>query len=314
MFVLPGLVAAGTALLGDTTDAALIGLLVGASASFEGAAQSWLAGPRSRGNMRPDATFKGVYGIVTLATVAIAWAAGEVTGLLAAGATAFGAAAAAVVAARHLPRGRWLERTLSDDHAGRRFFQTTLLTSLFLSADVLIVGAILGSAKLAPYALATKLVGALAVLPIATLRVSLSWSARGEGPSARDEVRTGARLGVVIAIAAAAAGPFVASILFGHAYGHAMADPLRILSLNLFLVAIQAPLAGRHLGAGDTALVARAAALTLGLALVLITVGTLTIGTAGAALGVLLAQAGGSVPYVRARARDGWSLRDLVPA
>jgi Na+-driven multidrug efflux pump len=93
-----------------------------------------------------------------------------------------------------------------------------------------------------------------------------------------------------------------------------MADPLRILALNLFLVAIQAPLVGRHLGAGDTALVARAAALTLGLALVLIPVGTLTIGTAGAALGVLLAQAGGSIPYLRVRARDGWSLRDLVPA
>jgi O-antigen/teichoic acid export membrane protein len=315
LIVLPGLIAAGTALLGDTSDRALIGLLVGASASFEGAAQSWLAGPRSRGNMRPDATFKGVYGALTLAAVAIAWAAGEVTGLLAAGATAFGAAVAAALAARHLPAGRrWVERAVSDPPAARRFFQTTLLTSLFLSADVLIVGAILGSAKLAPYALATKLVGALAVLPIATMRVSLSWAARGEGPTARDEVRTGARLGLAIAIAAAAAGPFVASLLFGHGYGHAMADPLRILALNLFLVAIQAPLVGRHLGAGDTALVARAAALTLGLALVLIPVGTLTIGTAGAALGVLLAQAGGSIPYLRVRARDGWSLRDLVPA
>jgi O-antigen/teichoic acid export membrane protein len=127
-------------------------------------------------------------------------------------------------------------------------------------------------------------------------------------------VRTGARLGLAIAILGVAAGPFAASILFGSGYGHAMADPLRLLSLNLFVVAIQAPLAGRHLGAGDTRLVARAAALTLGLALVLITAGTLTIGTAGAALGVVLAQAGGSIPYVRARARDGWSARDLVPS
>jgi O-antigen/teichoic acid export membrane protein len=315
LILLPGVVAAGTALLGDTSDRALIGLLVGASASFEGAAQSWLAGPRSRGNMRPDATFKGVYGAVTLGAVAILWWAGELTGLLAAAATAAGAGVAAVIAARHLPAGRrWVERVVSDPPAGRRFFQTTLLTSIFLSADVLIVGAILGSAKLAPYALATKLIGALAVLPVATMRVSLSWAARGEGPTARDEVRIGARLGLVLAIAGVAAGPFVASLLFGHGYGDAMSDPLRILSVNLFVVAIQAPLAGRHLGAGDTALVARAAAITLGLALVLIPVGTVTIGTAGAALGVLLAQAGGSVPYVRARVRDGWSLRDLVPA
>ena len=203
---------------------------------------------------------------------------------------------------------------MSDPPAGRRFLQTTILTSAFLSADVLIVGTVLGSAKLAPYALATKLVGALAVLPVATMRISLSWAARGEGPSARDEVRTGARLGLAIAVGGVVAGPFVASILFGHGYGHAMTDPLRILALNLFVVAIQAPLAGRHLGAGDTALVARAAALTLALALVLIPVGTLTIGTAGAAGGVLLAQVGGSIPYLRARARDGWSLRDLVPA
>jgi O-antigen/teichoic acid export membrane protein len=314
LIVLPVLVAAGTALFGDTSDSALIGLLVGASASFEGAAQSWLAGPRSRGNMRPDAIFKGVYGTVTLAVVAIAWAAGGLTGLLAAAATAGGAAVAAALAARHLPRARWVERSLSDARAGRRFFQTTLLTSLFLSADVLIVGAILGSAKLAPYALATKLIGALAVLPIATLRVSLSWAARGEGPSARDEVRTGARLGLAIAVAGVAAGPFVASILFGHGYAHAMTDPLRLLALNLFVVAIQAPLVGRHLGAGDTVRVTRAAALTLALALVLIPVGTLTIGTAGAALGVLLAQLGGSLPYVSARAHDGWSLRDLVPS
>jgi hypothetical protein len=59
--------------------------------------------------------------------------------------------------------------------------------------------------------------------------------------------------------------------------------------------------------------VARAAAITLGTALVLIPVGTLAIGTAGAALGVLLAEAAGAVPYLRSRARDGWSARDLVP-
>jgi O-antigen/teichoic acid export membrane protein len=315
LVLLPGVVAAGTALLGDTSDRALIGLLVGASASFEGATQSWLAGPRSRGNMRPDATFKAVYGAVTLAAVAIAWWAGELTGLLAAGATAAGAAVAAAIALRHLPAGsRWVQRAVADPPAGRRFFQTTLLTAIFLSADVLIVGAALGSAKLAPYALATKLVGALAVLPIATMRVSLSWSARGEGPSAAQEVRTGARLGAVVAIAGAVAGPFVASILFGDRYADPMTDPLRILALNLFLVAITAPLAGRHLGAGDTALVARGAAVTLGVALVLIPLGVLALDTAGAALGVLLAQAAGLVPYVRARARDGWSLRDLVPA
>jgi O-antigen/teichoic acid export membrane protein len=315
LFLLPLVVAAATQLFGATSDRALIGLLVGASASFEGAAQSWLAGPRARGNMRPDAIFKGVYGAITLAIVSIAWAAGELTGLLAAAATAAGAGVAAGLAARHLPAGlRWVERALADPPAARRFLQTTVLTSIFLSADVLIVGAILGSAKLAPYALATKIVAALAVLPVATMRVSLSWAARGEGPTAREEVRTGARLGLAMAVAGVAAGPFVASILFGHGYADAMSDPLRLLALNLFFVAIQAPLVGRHLGAGDTALVARAAALTLGLALVLIPVGTLAIGTAGAALGVLLAQAGGSIPYLRARERDGWSLRDLVPA
>jgi O-antigen/teichoic acid export membrane protein len=315
LLLLPLLVAAATALFGATSDRALIGLLVGASASFEGAAQTWLAGPRSRGNMRPDATFKGVYGAVTLGTVAIVWAAGELTGLIAAAATAAGAGVAALLTARHLPAGRrWVERPVTDPPAAGRFFQTTLLTSVFLAADVLIVGAILGSAKLAPYALATKLVAALAVLPIATMRVSLSWSARGEGPSARDEVRTGARLGLAIAIAGVVAGPWVASILFGDRYADPMADPLRILALNLFLVAITAPLAGRHLGAGDTALVARGAAITLGVALVLIPLGTLTLGTAGAALGVLLAQTAGFVPYVLTRARDGWSLRDLVPS
>jgi O-antigen/teichoic acid export membrane protein len=315
LVLLPVLVAAATELFGATSDRALIGLLVGASASFEGAAQSWLAGPRSRGNMRPDATFKGVYGAVTLAAVAVLWAAGELTGLLAAASTAAGAGLAAALAARHLPAGRrWIQRPVSDPPAARRFFQTTMLTSIFLSADVLIVGAILGSAKLAPYALATKLVGALAVLPVATMRVSLSWSARGEAPSAAEEVRTGARLGLAVAIAGAVAGPFVASILFGDRYGDPMTDPLRILALNLFLVAVTAPLAGRHLGAGDTSLVARGAAITLGVALVLIPVGVLALDTAGAALGVLVAQAAGLAPYVRARARDGWRLRDLVPA
>jgi hypothetical protein len=47
---------------------------------------------------------------------------------------------------------------------------------------------------------------------------------------------------------------------------------------------------------------------------VLIPVGTLAIGTAGAALGVLLAQTAGLVPYVRRRARDGWTARDLIPS
>src|SRR5207244_3945605 len=153
------------------------------------------------------------------------WAAGELTGLLAAAATAAGAAVAAVVSARHLPAGRrWQDREVTDPPARRRFFQTTLLTSAFLSADVLIVGALLGSAKLAPYALA-----------------------------------------------------------------------------------------GGHLGAGVPALGTRAAAITLGVALVLIPVGTLAIGTAGAALGVLLAEAAGAVPYLRRRARDGWAARDLIP-
>ncbi|MEA2431911.1 MAG: hypothetical protein QOI19_2384 [Thermoleophilaceae bacterium] len=315
LVVLPVLVAAGTLLFGDTSQRLLIGLLVGASASFEGAAQSWLSGPRARGNMRPDATFKGVYGATSVSAVAIAWAAGELTGLLAAAATAAGAGVAAALAARHLPDGqRWQEREVTDPPAGRRFFQTTLLTSAFLSADVLLVGALLGSAKLAPYALATKIVAALAVLPIATLRVSLSWAARGEGPTAAAEVRTGARLGLGLALAGMAAGPFAASLLFGDHYARAMTDPLRLLALNLFVVSIKAPLAGRHLGAGDTALVARAAAITLGVALVLIPVGTLAIGTAGAALGVLLAEAAGAVPFLRSRARDGWSARDLIPS
>jgi hypothetical protein len=149
---------------------------------------------------------------------------------------------------RHLPRGsRFVERPVADAGARRRFLQTTLSTSAFLSTDVLIVGALLGSAILAPYALATKMVATLGVLPVAISRVSLSWAARGEGGGAAPELRTAARLGLAIA-------------------------------------------------------------------LVLVPVGTLAIGTAGAALAMLIAETLSAALYAGRHREDGWTLRELLPS
>ena len=314
LVALPFAAAGFTYLLGSTEHRALIGLLVGASASFEGAAQAWLAGPRVRGNMRPDATFRAIYGTVSVATVGLAWAIGDLTGVLAAAATAGGAAAGAAACLRHLPpTPRFVDRVVSDLSARRRFLQTTLSTSAFLSTDVLIVGALLGSAKLAPYALATKVVATMAVLPVAMSRVSLSWAARGERGGMLPELRAASRIGLAISLAGLAAGPFAARVLFGTHYANEMLDPLRVLALALFVVGVKSPLLGRHLGAGDTSVVARAAILALGLALVLVPVGTLAIGTVGAAIAMLIAETSGAGPYVRRRREDGWRLRDLLP-
>jgi O-antigen/teichoic acid export membrane protein len=311
---IPLLVAGATLLFGATADRAWIGLLVGASASFEGLAQVWLTGPRVRGHMRPDATFRGLYGGIALGAVAVAWAIGELSGLVGAAATAAGAAVAAAVCARHRPPApRWSDVEVSDPPARRRFLQTTLLVSAFSSADVLMVGAILGSATLAPYALVTKIIATLRVLPIATMTVSMSWAARGEAPDAAQEVRTAARLGLALALGCLAAGPLLADVLFGANYARAMVDPLRVLAFTLFVIAVKSPLIGRHLGAGDTRLVARAAAVTLGVALVLLPPAILAAESVGAAAAALAAELAGGVVYVRHRVRDGWAMRDLLP-
>lgn len=314
LVAMPLAIAGLTQLFGTTSQRALIGALVGASISFEGAAQAWLTGPRARGDMRPDATFRAVYGAVSLGVVAVVWASGDLTGLVAAAATAAGAAVGAALCLRHLPTGpRFVEREVTDAAARGRFVQTTLATSALLATDVLLVGALLGSTKLAPYALATKLVATLAVLPIALSRVSLTWAARGEHGTAASEVRVAARLGLAMALAGLAAGPLAARVLFGAHYAHAMLDPLRLLVLSMFFVAVKAPLLGRHLGAGDTALVARSAFAALVTAIVLVPAGALAIGTAGAAAAMLVAEGVGAAVYLPRRRADGWSGRDLLP-
>ena len=313
LVVMPLAIAGLTQALGTTSQRALIGLLVGASISFEGAAQAWLTGPRARGDMRPDAQFRALYGVVSVAIVAAVWATGDLTGVMAAAATATGAAVAAAICFRHLPSGpRFVEREVADPADRRRFVQTTIATSAFLATDVILVGALLGSTKLAPYALAAKVVATMAVLPIALSRVSLSWAARGEQDTAA-EVRVAARLGLAMTLAGVAAGPLTARVLFGAHYAHAMLDPLRLLALTMFFVSIKAPLLGRHLGAGDTALVARSASIALVTALVLVPLGVFAVGTAGAAAGVLLAEAAGTAVYVPRRREDGWAGRDLLP-
>jgi hypothetical protein len=312
---LPLLVSAATALLGSTPDRAWIGVLVGASASFEGMAQAWLAAPRARGDMRPDASFRAVYGACALIAVAVAWAAGWLTGLVAAAATAGGAALAAALALRHLPAGgRWIDRAVTDPRARRGFLQVTLLVTAFASLDVVVVAAVLGSAALAPYALAVKVIATMRVLPIATTRVSLSWAAMGAGPGAADEVRTAARVGLALTVVGLIAGPWGASLLFGEGYGEAMLEPLRILSLAMVPFAVRAPLVGRHLGAGDAGFVARTAAVTLAVGVVALPLGTLALDTTGAALGVLLAELAGASLFVWRRSADGWTLRDIVPS
>lgn len=314
MFVLPAAVAAGTAAFGASPDRAWIGLLVGASASFEGAAIGWLAAPRASGHMRPYATFRAVYGAAALAAVATLWAVGELSGLTAAAATATGAAVAAALAARHRPPGgRWVERPVEEPAARRRFFHVTVLTSAFLSADSLVLAVMLGSAALAPYALATKIVATLRVLPVATMRVSLSWTAHRGGRDARDEVRTATRLGFALAFAGVAAGPWVAEILFGSTYADEMATPLRILSLTMIPVALKSPLSGRHLAAGDTALVLRSVAYSFCVVVVALPLGTALADATGTAIAFVLAELAGTAPFIRRRRDDGWALRDAVP-
>jgi O-antigen/teichoic acid export membrane protein len=314
LVVLPVLVGGATVALGATADRFWIGLLVGASLSFEGAAQAWMAGPAARGDMRPDAAFRATYGAVTVALAGALWAAGELYGVTAAAATAGAALVAAALSARHLPSGgRWSDRPVGDPRARNRFLTMTLLVTAFASADVVIVAALLGSAVLAPYALAVKVMQAQRILPVATARVSLTWARIAAEPRAADEVRAAARAGLALALAGVIAGPWLASVLFGRAYEDEMLEPLRILSLTLVPFAIRAPLTGRHLGAGDAGVAARCAAVVLAVGLVALPLGTMALDTTGTALAVLLAEIAGTLVFVRRRAADGWSLRDAAP-
>ncbi|HEV2814945.1 MAG TPA: hypothetical protein VGW10_16940, partial [Solirubrobacteraceae bacterium] len=307
--------AGATVALGSSDDRVWIGLLVGASLSFEGAAQTWLAAPRARGDMRPDAALRGIYGGIALVAVAALWAADALTGVSAAAASAAGAAVAAALMVRHLPSGgRWVDRPVTDPRARRGFLQSTLLVTAFASADIVVVAALLTSAALAPYALAVKVMQTMRVLPVATARVSLSWAAMGTAPAARDEVRAASRAGLALAGAGVIAGPWVASVLFGSEYRDDMLEPLRVLSLTLLPFALRAPLVGRHLGAGDAGFVARTAAITLAVGLVALPLGTLALDTTGTALAVLLAEIAGAAPFVTRRGEDGWALRDALPS
>jgi hypothetical protein len=79
-------------------------------------------------------------------------------------------------------------------------------------------------------------------------------------------------------------------------------------------VGLKSPLAGRHLGAGDTAFLVRASVVTLGVAAVALPLGALAFETTGAALAVVVAEAAGISLYVRRRAADGWALADITPS
>lgn len=315
LVLLPPAIAVAMLVLGDTDHRLLIGLLIGLSASFEGAAHGWLAAPRARGDMRPDARFRGLYGALTLLVVVVLWAAGDLTALLAAGATAAGAglAAASVAFGHRSTTRRWVDRAVEEPRVRRRFTVVMLLGSAFQAADVLVVGAALGSAALAPYALASKLVAALRILPAASLRVSLSWAARRADPSASDEARGGFRMGLALACAGVVAGPWGASLLFGSSYGRAMLEPLVLLSASLVFAGLKAPLAGRHLGAGDTRFLVRASLVSVGALAVALPLGVAAFDATGAALAVLVAEAIGISLYVRRRGADGWALAGVWP-
>lgn len=323
------LVSLGCRVLGSGESAALVGLLIGASYSFDLLGQISLAGPRANLTMIPDVVVRLVQSGGVLVTLLVLRATVRVTAVEVALVSTLVYAVAylfTVRAASQVPRWRELDGSVGTAspgvesawslNTGRGAFACAAIAiAIYSGVDAVAVQWYFGPAMLASYAVAFKLIDAARIAPGAIARVVLASASMDDdhlddhlvGPRPKEPVnptvavqlRSSAILGVGFSAALACAGPEVLNLLFGHNYAVSGAAVVRLLAISVAIVGLTSPLLSLLFTVGAEKFAVRTAFGTLVLTGASISVLAPLFGAPGVAAGVVVGELLSAVLYIR---------------
>lgn len=304
---------------------AALGFLLGAEASvalavglmslayfFDFTGQLMLAPSRSAAVMEPDAMVRFIQALGTVAVTVMlikmdltspAW-------IVLASTLAYGVAMLPAIRVWRRSR-RWANHEVdSEPVETREVTGGTILMTVFGRADSLIVQMVLGSAALAAYTVAYKLIEVARLIPGALARVVLAHSsaqsadldgdvaelgdelpgelAERRGYDPRDHLRTSVVLSALGTLVLLGVGPWLIGLLFGSEYEHASAEVIRIMALSLVPFAIVTIGSTYTVGSGQAGLYWRIALESLVVMSVVVPTLALLFDLTGAAAGMLI--------------------------
>lgn len=283
--------------LGGSGEAALAAGLMSLAYFCDFGGQLMLAPARAATRMEPDAVVRAIqaFGAVIISLIFIL--AGRVSPSWIALASTIAYAAAMIPAWwvwRHSakwnqPDSEFTVRLPADAAA---VSHGTMLMSAFGRADSILVQAVLGSAALAVYTVAYKLLEVARLIPGAVSRIVLARSSEmsSSGYDLRGHLRTSVLLSLVGTVLIVLVGPLLIGLLFGTEYREPATTPVRILGLSIVPFAVLTVGGMYAIGTGNGKRYRRIAIENLAVLLVAVTVLARAFGLDGAAVGMLLSQ------------------------
>jgi O-antigen/teichoic acid export membrane protein len=299
---------AAVTLLGDTSGRLWIGLFIAISYGFDAFGQVWLTGARARLDLAPYVTFRLIESAGVVMTSALLWLVGPYDGVTVAAVSAVIYVLAGATALRQwLARPRWIPEhiTLPTLPRGerRRFAVFAIATTLYSRLDSIVVQVALGSAALAIYALAFKLVEAARVIPGAVARAVLAAASKG-GAAVRPghiprAVGISTRCAIAISAILALGGPLASEVLFGPRYSRPAVQIIHVLAITVAILGFTNPMASLFLAWRRE----RVAALNAVYTLLLTAAATILLvevwGAVGVAIGVVAGEIVSCMMYIR---------------
>jgi O-antigen/teichoic acid export membrane protein len=310
--------------IGDTAGRAWIGLFIAVSYGFDAVGQVWLTGARARLHLAPYVLFRLIESAGVVVATSVLWIVGPYNGIAVAALSALVYAVAGGVALRQwLSRPRWIPGhiALPALPAGnrRQFAVFAIATTVYSRLDSIVVQIALGSAALAVYALAFKLVEAARVVPGAVARAVLA-SASKSGAAPRPgqlprAIGISVRCGLAIAAILALGGPLASDVLFGPHYARPAVQLIRILAITVAILGFTNPMSSLFLAWHHE----RVAAVNAISTLVLTAAAAISLvalwGTLGVAIGVVVGEVlSGAMYVIGAHARPRFRANDMVLA
>lgn len=284
-------------LLGGSGEAALATGLMSLAYFCDFGGQLMLAPARAATRMEPDAVVRSIQAFGAVAITVVFIVAGRVSPSWIALASTIAYAAAMIPAWWVWRRSaKWShpesETTLHLPADAAAVSHGTMLMSAFGRADSILVQAVLGSAALAVYTVAYKLLEVARLIPGAVSRIVLARSSdlESSGYDLRGHLRISVALSLVGTLAVVLAGPLLIGLLFGAEYREPATTPVRILGLSIVPFAVLTVGGMYAIGTGNGKRYRRIAIENLVVLLVAVTALAEAFGLDGAAIGMLLSQ------------------------
>lgn len=311
LFMVLPLAALGLLLGGEASVALAVGLM-SLAYFFDFGGQLMLAPSRAEAVMEPDAMVRFIqaFGTVLVTVILIKAELTSPAWIVLASTLAYGVALFPAIRVWRRSRQWAAQQADPEPIETRTVTAGTILMTVFGRADSLIVQAVLGSAALAAYTVAYKLIEVARLVPGALARVVLAHSSAGEakmnpdaeelgdelpgelaelpGYDPRDHLRTSVTLSALGTLALVVLGPALIGLFFGSDYENASGEVIRIMALSLIPFAIVTIGSTYTVGSGQAGLYWRIALESLVVMLILVPALALLFDLNGAAAGMLV--------------------------